>query len=106
MQTLPVIFRRDRRKRDAQITAVFPTLPANRDGNMTCYAHIGQHGACSLAWYHDKTRPAAPDEYAPLLAELRQIYEEGAEPVRLEVCAYRRPDHIAAFRQSLREIQS
>jgi len=42
---------------------------------MTCYAHIGQHASCSYEWYWT-TRPAKPDEYADLLAELQGIYDD------------------------------
>ena len=65
-----VIFRADRK--DGDVTAVFPTLPADSSWTMTCYAHIGQHSGCCREWYCD-TRPARPDEYADLAAELRQI---------------------------------
>lgn len=64
----PVIFR----KNDYGVTAVFPTLEADYAGNMTCYAHIGQHSACSLGWYYT-TKPAAETEYADLLQELKSI---------------------------------
>lgn len=81
---LPVIFR----KSESEVTAVFPTLPGTDDSTtMTCYAHIGQHGVCSLAWYRETT-PARAEEYAPLLAELRSIYErdlggKGVQPLRV-----------------------
>ena len=67
---LPVVFRFDR----GEVTAVFPTLPAN-PGFMVCYAHIGQHSECSRDWYYT-TRPATEAERASLLAELRQIYDD------------------------------
>ena len=67
----PVLFRVARAaKRDgAEVTAVFPCEPHDMSGNMTCYAHVGQHGACSMRWY-DTTRPARPDEYADLKEDL------------------------------------
>jgi len=79
-EAIPVLFRADRtRRRGAgdrvEITAVFPTLPGtvgDRD-SMTCYAHIGQHSACSSGWIREKTWPAKPDEYRDLLAELESI---------------------------------
>lgn len=55
------------------VTAVLPDIEANY-GCMVCYAHIGQHSECSLAWYHE-TRAAKPNEYADLLNELQQIYD-------------------------------
>jgi hypothetical protein len=70
----PVLFRASRRKepegREAEITAVFPCEPATYSGaDMICFAHVGQHGGCSLGWYHT-TRAATPAEYADLKAEL------------------------------------
>jgi hypothetical protein len=67
----PVLFRK-RFKRD-DVTAVFPTIPADYAGNeMTCYAHIGQHGACSVGWYN-QTQAAHPDEYTALMHELEGV---------------------------------
>lgn len=71
---IPVIFRADRHGDfRGEVTAVLPTLEANRH-MAVCYAHIGQHGECSIDWYR-ATRPAKPDEYASLLRELQGIYE-------------------------------
>jgi hypothetical protein len=88
----PVIFRKDR---TGEITAVFPTLPADTRGlHMTCYAHIGQHGACAHAWYSE-TQRATPEDHAPLLAELRGIYDD--------LVIYQRitPGHRAALKAAL-----
>lgn len=65
----PVIFRIERRK-GGEVTAVFPCEPHDIDGrNMSCYAHVGQHGGCShqFAW---SGRRAKPEEYADLKQEL------------------------------------
>jgi len=73
-ESTPVVFRVEKRGpfRD-EITAVFPTLPADAHrNNMICYAHIGQHGSCSWGWYC-KTRAARSEEYADLLRELESI---------------------------------
>lgn len=67
-----VIFRAERTK-DGEVTAVLPDVEANY-GEMTCYAHVGQHSACTLEWYH-ATRAAKPAEYADLLEELQDIYD-------------------------------
>jgi hypothetical protein len=73
--TLPVIFRAQKEDGQLWITAVFPTQAGTNDPNtFTIYQHVGQHGAGTLGWYH-KTRRARVDEYAPLLRELRSIYE-------------------------------
>jgi hypothetical protein len=71
---VPVLFRAERSgKFKGDVTAVFPTLPADYEGReMTCYAHIGQHSACSFDWYR-KTRPATPKEFGDLAMELLDI---------------------------------
>lgn len=82
VEELPVIFRVVR----GELLALFPTLPydareAARGGYpyITCYAHIGQHGE-ALRSYTQAGRLATPEEYAPLLAELRRIYETSHAP--------------------------
>ena len=68
----PVLFRvhRSPKTHGAEVTAVFPTLPADYAGHeMTCFEHVGQHGGCSFGWYNE-TRPAIPDEYEGLKREL------------------------------------
>jgi len=65
----PVVFRKER----DDVTAVFPTLPADERGyEMTCCAHIGQHSACSWHWYCG-TIAARPGDYAELFRELERI---------------------------------
>lgn len=81
----PVVFRKSRIKepegRAAEITAVFPCEPSDYQGyNMSCYAHIGQHGGCSQGWYRT-TRAAKPEEYA----DLKQELESGPYGYRLKV---------------------
>ncbi len=94
-EILPVIFRRDRGKH-GEVTAVFPTLPYSAQGlYWTCYAHMGQHGSCGIDWLR-RTRPATPEEYAPLLRELQGIYERGGTN-RLEPCRKMTPAHKKAF---------
>lgn len=62
----PVIFRVYR----GELCAYFPAEPWDMFGNyITCYAHIGQHGAASLDWLQ-KGRPATENEYAALKKEL------------------------------------
>ncbi len=55
------------------ITAVFPDIEADPTGKPLCYAHIGQHSACTWEWVHSKTRPAKPEEYRELKDELEAI---------------------------------
>lgn len=66
---MKVLFRVDRKSRE--VVAVFPT-ERNR-GDIMCYAHVGQHSDCCREWVTQDTRNATPNEYAPLLAELRTI---------------------------------
>lgn len=74
MTHLPVIFRKES---DGTIVAIFPTICEGYAGwHMLCYAHIGQHGTASLDYYQRDTKPALPDEYAPLLSELTAIYHD------------------------------
>ena len=94
-EKLPVIFRAERAGDFAgEVTAIFPTLPGTNDpATFTIYAHIGQHGTGARDWYAG-TRPATESEAAPLLAELRSIYETRpasnpeiyGPPVKLQVC--------------------
>lgn len=79
---LPILFRRDSA---GGIVAIFPTLIADPAGNVTSYAHVGQHGSASLAWVKAGTRPAHPAEYSALMRELSGIYEVGADRVRLVI---------------------
>lgn len=82
----PVLFRVSRSpvKYGDEVTAVFPCEPADPDGDlMTCYCHVGQHGACSLSWYRT-TRPATPEEYADLKRELE------SEPYGYRLKVYKR----------------
>lgn len=68
----PVLFRVHRapKTHGDEVTAVFPCEPADYVGQlMSCYVHVGQHGSCDFGWYL-KTRPARPEEYADLKAEL------------------------------------
>ena len=51
---------------------------------ITCYQHIGQHGEENLDYYNS-LRPASPDEYADLLAELKSIYDDVNLVVRKKI---------------------
>src|SRR5262245_51295077 len=89
VNALPVVFRVDtRKKQNNALSAWFPTLPGTRDPETRqTYEHVGQHGSGHMRWYRECTRPATPDEYAPLLAELRGIYECDPSPFELVVVA-------------------
>lgn len=80
-EKLDVIFRADRKK-EPDVTAVFPSLCGSDEYDMTCYEHVGQHGSCEQG-YINRTRLAKPHEYADLLTELQRIY---APEYVLRVC--------------------
>lgn len=71
-----VCFRIDKQKDEngyREVTAVFVDEIGTSDPfTRSCYAHIGQHSVCSIAWIM-QTAPAKPEEYTPLLAELKAI---------------------------------
>ena len=60
-----VLFKRE----GAEICAIMPYELADRQGNMTSYAHIGQHSACSPD-YANGLKNATASEYAALKLEL------------------------------------
>lgn len=63
-----VIFLKE--KDGTDIFAFFPDLVADRKGNLTSYAHIGQHSACSID-YAKQCKVA--EHYKELAAELTSI---------------------------------
>lgn len=62
-----------RKEKDGGILAVFEGHWSITNRELASYAHIGQHGPCSYDYYLNKTTPAQPEEYAPLLEELKQV---------------------------------
>lgn len=66
MKKTKVLFYKDE---NGEVFAYFPELVFDNKGNKTCYAHIGQHSACSPDYVNDKT-PAMYNEYQDLLREL------------------------------------
>lgn len=70
-----------RRYPDGEIIALFPDVPADNRGHISCYVHLGQHGAASYARVIADTRPALPAEYAALRREL----EAEPYPYQLDV---------------------
>lgn len=97
----PVVFRAERTK-GGEVTAVFPTLPADLDGRvMTCYGHVGQHGGCTSGWYNG-TRAARPAEYADLRAELEGV----PYGYRLKIYKRIQPAHRKAFDAEVRRLRN
>lgn len=65
----PVIFKLC----EGEVTAVFPQEPGSNDPRtLGVYAHVGQHGIGDMHWAAD-AKPATPEQYEPLLRELRAI---------------------------------
>lgn len=59
---------------DHEVVALFPAEAATvgNPQHCLCYAHIGQHSAADIGII-GRSRPATPEEYAPLAEELRRI---------------------------------
>lgn len=65
-----VIFRKEK---DGSILALFPHLLWNYAGDVTCYAHLGQHSAADYSGCIRQSKPAKPEEYKDLLNELQGL---------------------------------
>jgi len=59
---------------NGDIIALFPEIEggANQKGECMSYMHVGQHSGAAYALIYN-TKPAKPDEYADLFAELEGI---------------------------------
>lgn len=55
------------------ITAIFPTQIENNNGDVMCYAHVGQHSVASMEWVNESTVNATREEREDLLKELISI---------------------------------
>jgi hypothetical protein len=75
-ETVKIIYRKTRRD-NGEVIALFPGITATRDPETCqCYAHLGQHGSAHYAAVVNESRPATPEEYAPLHKELSRIYSD------------------------------
>ena len=100
----PVIFRVW--GRDKEVMALFPAEPADYEGRYcSSYAHVGQHGSADYAGCVMRSRPATPEEYADLLAELKS-YGTGEEYADIKVYRRATRQHRDAFNATLREMRS
>jgi len=100
----PVMFRVARypKKYGDGVTAVFIAEPWDEYGHkLTCYEHVGQHGACDMGWVLKITRPATPEEYADLKAELEGI------PYGYNLKVYKRqtPQHRATIKAEVERMR-
>lgn len=61
-------------KEDNSIFAYFPNEEFDLHGNKTCYAHIGQHSACSPDYITEmQLVKASKEEYQGLFDELESL---------------------------------
>jgi len=60
-------------KEDGLTIAVFPSLKWDKVGNLTCYAHVGQHGPLSLSYFQGLEVVENPAQYLELKKELTSI---------------------------------
>jgi hypothetical protein len=58
-------------KEGDRLLAVFPDIPADGKGNITCYAHVGQHSGASLEYVRELE--TTMDGIEELKAELESI---------------------------------
>ena len=62
-----------RRWPDGEIDALFPYDIADHRGNVTCYAHVGQHGSADYDHCIESTKPAKQAESLTLKQELETL---------------------------------
>ena len=69
-----VVFRmwRNATRDGSEPLALFPREEWSH-GMVASYARLGQHGGADYAGCIARTRPATPEEYAPLAAELERL---------------------------------
>ena len=61
-------------RKNGEVTAIMPEILGTADPyTCTCYAHMGQHGACNMSIVNQCSRPATAEETARLLAELESL---------------------------------
>ncbi|MCK5236221.1 MAG: hypothetical protein KAR06_04470 [Deltaproteobacteria bacterium] len=58
---------------EGDVIALFPDNSYRRNYMTECYQHIGQHGEGDYRGVVASTKPATPEEYADLKAELESI---------------------------------
>jgi hypothetical protein len=71
-EMVDVMFRVNKRD-GGDVFALMPGVGGTRDANTcTSYQHVGQHCSADLMLCIQHSRPATPEEYKPLLAELQR----------------------------------
>lgn len=61
-----------RKYQNGEVVALFPDIPFDDKGNVSCYSHIGQHSAADYEGVIADTLPASQPEYRTLLEELKK----------------------------------
>ena len=69
MQKSKVIFRKFKN----EILAIFPYFVNNYNGDVTCYAHLGQHSDCDYNYVIKNSQPINKPKKLPLYNELKSI---------------------------------
>jgi hypothetical protein len=74
-EDVDVIFRQFKFNDNVVISAIFPYMIYGYGYEVTSYEHIGQHSACSLDWYRNKTKPVnlTNPKVIELIKELKSI---------------------------------
>jgi hypothetical protein len=67
-----VIFRKAK-EYNGTIIAFFPYDISDDKGNVTCYAHVGQHSGACWDYLLFRTKPAKANEYNELFEELESL---------------------------------
>lgn len=60
-------------KKGGDVLALFPEEPCDNKGGVMSYQRLGQHSGADYAHCIQATRPATPEEYAPLQKELEGL---------------------------------
>lgn len=60
-------------KEEGGIIAVFPFFKWDKVGNLTCYAHVGQHGPISRSYFQGLEIVENPKDYLQLQNELLSL---------------------------------
>ena len=61
------------RKFKGEILALFPHITWNYSGDVTCYAHLGQHGSADYKYVIANSKPINNPESLDLYSELESI---------------------------------
>lgn len=85
MEKVKVVFRKAKNPytEKYEVIAFYPEIEVSY-GNILSYTHIGGHSEASLDFYHS-TKKVTPEEYKPLLVEIKGIYDDCELVVRQKI---------------------